>query len=310
MMKKMIFLSIISISFAAMRGMEDQEKPSEHFIRHTRKFFEDMKQCGEFFRSEYYSTTRITPLTRAAYLNNKRCAAIFIALGIENNDDYYRTPLCASFERGNVGIAKSLLENGENINGLTNERYFEIPLHKVFSSHYDTSQCIELVDLANQYKANMNQLDCIGRTALHMVAHCWGKTSPCIRRMIELGADPKCKDMQGDGPLACLSNRSYGLVELKAIDVLIEGGADVNDTNKEGKTALHFAVLNENVKLVKALVEKHHSIVSDKDIDLVRPARPVVTSKHYPYNSISDEIFLILQEAMRNQSQSKSLSEN
>ena len=67
--------------------------------------------------------------------------------------------------------------------------------------------------------------------------------------LLESGADVDCKDNQGKTALIyAVENEN---VEL--IDTLIEVGADINSQDESGKTAMHYASKNDNVETVQRL---------------------------------------------------------
>ena len=51
------------------------------------------------------------------------------------------------------------------------------------------------------------------------------------------------------------------------VQLLLENDADVTAQNKDGWTALHFAVSRYEAQIVKLLVDKNPGIVSLKDVE-------------------------------------------
>ena len=80
--------------------------------------------------------------------------------------------------------------------------------------------------------------------------------------LLENGADPNIKDHrfgEDSTPIhgACKFDR------LKAVEILIKYGADVNAKNTEGKTALDF--VNESKKQqCKDIIQKNGGVVGEK----------------------------------------------
>ncbi|MCC8173928.1 MAG: ankyrin repeat domain-containing protein [Odoribacter sp.] len=75
--------------------------------------------------------------------------------------------------------------------------------------------------------------------------------------MLEYGADTTLKDKDGNTVLMHLAqNKDFNWTHVMA-DLLFEFSDPLpQETNNEGKTALDYAVENNNEKLVKLLLEK------------------------------------------------------
>ena len=73
-----------------------------------------------------------------------------------------------------------------------------------------------------------------GNTPLNEVTN-YARKLPVVRALLKRGADPNARSMLGDAPLR------YHF-DMEIAQCLIDGGADVNDTNNEGKTS--FETLN------------------------------------------------------------------
>ncbi|KAL2517599.1 Potassium channel AKT1 [Abeliophyllum distichum] len=126
-----------------------------------------------------------------------------------------------------------------------------------------------------------NEFDSNGRTALHLAAS-KGRFE-CVLLLLDYGADPNRKDSEGNVPLwdailgkhesviklltdngATLSSGDVGqfacfAVEQCNIDLLkeiIKYGGDITLLNSMGTTALHTAICEENVEIVKFLMEQ------------------------------------------------------
>ncbi|CAN4076856.1 unnamed protein product [Withania somnifera] len=126
-----------------------------------------------------------------------------------------------------------------------------------------------------------NESDSNGRTVLHIAA---SKGSvECILLLLDFGADPNIKDSEGNVPLwdamvgkheaaikllldngATISSGDVGqfacfAVEQGSLDLLkeiIKYGGDVTLLNSLGTTAMHTAISEENVEIVKFLMEQ------------------------------------------------------
>ncbi|XP_019463537.1 PREDICTED: potassium channel AKT1-like isoform X3 [Lupinus angustifolius] len=135
---------------------------------------------------------------------------------------------------------------------------------------------------------NPNEPDYNGRTALHIAAS--KGNEKCVLLLLEYGADPNVRDSDGNVPLweaivdghgsvsnvlvenganmkygdigqfACIAAEQNNLNLLK--DIMHYGGDITLPNNITGTTALHVAVSEDNIEIVKFLVE--HGAAIDK----------------------------------------------
>ncbi|XP_052211408.1 potassium channel AKT1-like isoform X2 [Diospyros lotus] len=126
-----------------------------------------------------------------------------------------------------------------------------------------------------------NELDSNGRTALHIAAS--EGSLECVVLLLDYGADPNRRDSEGNVPLwdailgrhesvikllqdngAKLSSGDVGqfacfAVEQNSLDLLkeiVSYGGDITLLNSLGTTALHTAISEENMEIVKFLVDQ------------------------------------------------------
>ena len=71
-----------------------------------------------------------------------------------------------------------------------------------------------------------------------------------IKRLLEAGADPACRDEE-DGESALML--VCGNASLKSVEALVEGGADVNEADQYGRTPLSEAAGEEKADAVKVI---------------------------------------------------------
>jgi uncharacterized protein len=88
-----------------------------------------------------------------------------------------------------------------------------------------------------------------GRTALHIVVE--RRDLAWINFLLQRGADPRIADRAGVTPLRMAAD--IGFVE--GARALIARGANVNQVNNRGETALHIAVQRRDLPMIRMLLE-------------------------------------------------------
>ncbi len=101
---------------------------------------------------------------------------------------------------------------------------------------------VEAVQFLLDHGADINILDNLGRSALEYAAGAlnWSKTSKAeqvVKLIIQAGADVNVKSTLGHTPLIWAARAG----NLKITKLLIEKGANVDDTDNDGNNALHYA---------------------------------------------------------------------
>ncbi|WP_280152258.1 ankyrin repeat domain-containing protein [Piscinibacter sp. XHJ-5] len=112
--------------------------------------------------------------------------------------------------------------------------------------HQCTSAAIALASA----KADVNLRDYKGITPLWHAA-AWGNLEG-VDFLIQLGADVDLSNDQGVAPMSATTTATRNAEPI--IKALIGAKADTNKTDKQGRTALHWAANNGNVAAVKALL--------------------------------------------------------
>jgi uncharacterized protein len=88
-----------------------------------------------------------------------------------------------------------------------------------------------------------------GRTALHVVIE--RRDLTWLNFLLQRGADPRIADRAGITPLRQTTEIGF----LDGARALLARGANVNQTNNRGETALHIAVQRRDVAMTRLLVE-------------------------------------------------------
>jgi len=259
-MKKIILLSILSISFAAMGGIQSQPKLNEQ----AQKKFDAIQRCkekhcnnGKTPMSLIYLIDKIlrknppTYLQKATTMGDTECVEVFLnELGTDVNsyDDNGMTALHIAAKTGDFDTINILLKHGANVN-IRSKKDGTVPLHyTVFSN------CPNIVALFNKSNAEMNALDSNGQTALHRCVSYlespvfYIDKSQCAGAMIKNGVDPNIPDSKGN---TALHLAGYSKIAIE----LIKGDAKVRVLNILGQTPLHLAIMNRRAGVVKALLE-------------------------------------------------------
>jgi ankyrin repeat protein len=101
---------------------------------------------------------------------------------------------------------------------------------------------VEAVQLLLDHGADINILDNLGRSAIEYATGAlnWSETSKAeqvVKLIIQAGADVNVKSTLGNTPLMWATRAG----NLKITKLLIERGANADDTDKDGNNALHYA---------------------------------------------------------------------
>merc|ERR1712203_378625 len=110
----------------------------------------------------------------------------------------------------------------------------------------------------------------------------------CLKKLVGKGADVNTKDSYDYTPIMYAAKGSAGNA-LKVVQFLITKGANVNAKNYYATNALHYAVLQNNGKIVKFLIEKGaEGQVSDLLMLAVRYGKELIDSVKVLVNKGAD----------------------
>ncbi|MBR0239175.1 MAG: ankyrin repeat domain-containing protein [Thermoguttaceae bacterium] len=123
----------------------------------------------------------------------------------------------------------------------------------------------EVMFLTGKY--DFKPVGALKQTVLHYAAV--ENNAHQVQKCLELGADVNAKNCLGRTPLTALlsstyelSNKYKGSSSIRSVDfsnvvdILLRHGADVNDVDNVGKTAIDYAIFQGNLNVVKNLIKR------------------------------------------------------
>jgi ankyrin repeat protein len=126
--------------------------------------------------------------------------------------------------------------------------------------------------------ADANKRDSSGWSPLHDACFSHTKQSlDIIRTLVSIGnAQPTALTDEGASPLHLMIQNLFqgeegeALPFLRAMDLMIEKGANVNSQNNSGETPLHLACSLGHSPIVHALLERHADLGQRNRYDAIR----------------------------------------
>ncbi len=167
------------------------------------------------------------------------------------NDDLF-----IAADTGDTAKAKQAISAGADVNAKNSEAF--TALHKAATWNdalKDGAQAgkFEIAKLLIQKNADINARDNRGYTPMH-----WAAEQPNLefmRLLVENGAMVDSKDKFGSTPLHfAVSTSWHGASKVAAF--LIENGARVDSKDNSGGTPLHKSTMGPNPKAIKLLIQK------------------------------------------------------
>jgi ankyrin repeat protein len=176
-------------------------------------------------------------------------------VNVDDVDEDGETALHLAVWNSNVDVFQKLLEKGANPNIFDKKGWS--PLH-VAAGEKNGNEIMDLL-LAHS-KVNVDDVDGKGQTALHIAAY--ESNVNVVKSLINKGANLNAVDKSGDSPLHVAAKERHGI---PIIDLLLEaqkvkGMGDINDRNKQGRTALHYAAAYSNEITAEHLIKKGSNV--------------------------------------------------
>ena len=169
----------------------------------------------------------------------------------------YATPLYVLADKGMGNLIRTQMKR-ESATGVPGERY-EYPLFAALANGYKSAIAALLglsstvsdgVDITEGLKYKKDLKDHQGRTPLSWAAQ-EGRLS-IVELLIQGGADLDGTDSRGNTPLHRAAENGHEAVAR----LLIDKGADVKAQNKDGSTALIWASRNGHEAVARLLIDK------------------------------------------------------
>ena len=193
-----------------------------------------------------------TPLHQASHRMSPEILKLLIEHGadVHARDQSQSTPLHEAWHAENV---KLLIKHGSDVHALNKNQ--ATPLHCMHKH--------EAARLLIKHGADIHARDENYSTPLHSVSslQTWMKAETTVRLLIKHGASVNAYDKNYQTPLhrlsSCRDPNPYSLFPL------LESGADVDLEDDEGFTPIQIALLEENYKIARLLLDHRARIVSN-----------------------------------------------
>jgi len=162
---------------------------------------------------------------------------------VDSSDEDGRTPLHIACRHGHGEIARFLVDKGVDVNAV-DVLWGAKPLG--IAAYYGHRSIVELLLSKGAEIEHRNRW---GNTALSEAAH--RGNANVVKLLLAGGADADGRNDYEDTPL----HRAAAAGHEDMVSLLIANGADIN-AKRDGETALHRAMINDQKEMVRSLFEK------------------------------------------------------
>ncbi|WP_353282539.1 ankyrin repeat domain-containing protein [Wolbachia endosymbiont (group A) of Myopa testacea] len=155
---------------------------------------------------------------------------------------------------GKVENVKALIEGGANVNAIDDGGYTALHSASLMSCEKTVRELIKA-------GSNVNTGNYIGRTPLHEAV--FMREIVNVRAILEAGGDVNAKDQKGYTPLhiACKTGETKEIIK-----ELVKAGANVEQKDKFGKTAMYYARTEELLEKLRELSERTVDAIFSLDL--------------------------------------------
>ena len=180
-----------------------------------------------------------------------------IALLVERGVDIRSEPvLCMAIRRCADPMVIHVIEQGADVHQA--DALGNTPLH--VAARRDRKAVVDLL-LEHGAAVDVDRVNALGDTPLHEAVR--KKSRDIVRRLVlEPAVDANRVNAEGKSPLRLAFLHGADAVVIR---LLLEGGANARETGPEGETFLHMAAKNDQLAIMKSLVQ-HGANVLAKDV--------------------------------------------
>ena len=222
-------------------------------------------------------------------------------IDINHTNNYNNTPLSISYNTQNYNVLKLLIENNANININIDETPFTIELLKKFSvikNNINNREKIllrEIINMCFDKIENIDITDPNGYTLLMIIDIFLSDDiyfNKYFDKIIDKGANLNIKDKDGYTILMWLVENEDILIIKKLLN---NPNIDINLKNKNGDTALDIAIKKKNKDFINLLLNNDRLIKTSKSLNnsiLTKNINIVklLINKNFPINNLNKYI--------------------
>lgn len=188
-----------------------------------------------------------TPLHTAASLGNVEQVKGLIDFGaiVDATDGSHKTPLLLSAEMGKLAVAQTLLARGAHLNAADNKGI--MPIHaSCINGHCD------MVALLMEKGASALSTDSSNKSALEYALGFKNFTDSSV--LVSIQAAMKKKHDAESAAQGCALHRAVQNANIDEIEKLVAEGAQLDELDKVGNSAFHYAAAHTNPEVLKTLL--------------------------------------------------------
>ena len=181
----------------------------------------------------------MTALHVAAKSGSVLVAEVLLDHGVDLEVTTYfgESPLVIAAQRGDLrfAVVQFLAQKGSNVNA--RDRFGMTPLINAKAIDYRGVKSLSLIKALLDRGSSVNSVDDFGRSVLHQMSFSQNATEELYDLLLQHEADLNISDKNGETPLHFAA--SHG--NTRCIEWLIEQGADVGALDRKNRTPLHSA---------------------------------------------------------------------